>query len=72
MYCPPDADAVVAVGSGVLNDTGKLLSSARGIPDIIVGTAPSMDGFASGTSSMERGGLKVSLPSKCPDAVIAE
>ena len=22
MYCPPDADAVVAVGSGVLNDTG--------------------------------------------------
>ena len=72
MYCPPDTDAVVAVGSGVLNDTGKLLASARGIPDIIVGTAPSMDGFASGTSSMERGGLKVSLPSKCPDAVIAE
>ena len=72
MYCPPDADAVVAVGSGVLNDTGKILSAARGIPDIIVGTAPSMDGFASGTSSMERGGLKVSLPSKCPDAVIGE
>ena len=72
MFCPPDADAVVAVGSGVLNDTGKILSAARGIPDIIVGTAPSMDGFASGTSSMERGGLKVSLPSKCPDAVIGE
>ncbi len=72
MYCPPDADAVVAVGSGVLNDTGKILAAAKKIPDIIVGTAPSMDGFASGTSSMERGGLKVSLPSKCPDAVVAE
>ena len=72
MFCPPDADSVIAVGSGVLNDTGKLLSSARGIPDLIVGTAPSMDGFASGTSSMEREGLKVSLPSKCPDAVVAD
>ena len=72
MFCPPDADAVLAVGSGVLNDTGKILAAAKKIPDIIVGTAPSMDGFASGTSSMERGGLKVSLPSKCPDAVVAE
>lgn len=72
MFCPADADSVIAVGSGVLNDTGKILSAARGIPDLIVGTAPSMDGFASGTSSMEREGLKVSLPSKCPDAVVAD
>ena len=72
MFCPPDADGVIAVGSGVLNDTGKILSRAKGIPDLIVATAPSMDGFASGTSSMERGGLKVSLPSKCPDAVVAD
>ena len=72
MYCPPDCDAVIAVGSGVLNDTGKILAAARGIPDIVVGTAPSRGGYASGTSSMERGGLKVSLPSKCPDAVVAE
>ena len=72
MYCPADCDAVIAVGSGVLNDTGKILAAARKIPDLVVGTAPSMDGYASGTSSMERGGLKVSLPSKCPDAVIAE
>ena len=72
MFCPGDADCVLTVGSGVLNDTGKILSAARGIPDILVGTAPSMDGFASGTSSMEREGLKVSLPSKCPDAVVAD
>ena len=72
MFCPPEADCVIAVGSGVLNDTGKILSRAKGIPGVIVATAPSMDGFASGTSSMERGGLKVSLPSKCPDAVVAD
>ncbi|MBR4896209.1 MAG: sn-glycerol-1-phosphate dehydrogenase [Clostridia bacterium] len=72
MFCPPEANCVIAVGSGVLNDTGKILSRAKRIPDFIVATAPSMDGFASGTSSMERGGLKISLPSKCPDAVIAD
>ena len=72
MHCPPEADGVIAVGGGVLNDTGKLISAARGLPDIIVATAPSMDGFASGTSSMERGGLKVSLKSKCPDVVIGD
>ena len=72
MFCPPSADCVIAVGSGVLNDTGKILAAQKGVPDVIVGTAPSMDGFASGTSSMERGGLKVSLPSRCPDAVIGD
>ena len=53
MHCPPEADGVIAVGGGVLNDTGKLISAARGLPDIILAPAPSMDGFASGTSSME-------------------
>ena len=72
MYCPPEADGVVAVGGGVLNDTGKIIAAAKGIPDFIVATAPSMDGFASGTSSMERSGLKVSLKSKCPDVVIGD
>ena len=72
MYCPLDCDLVIAVGSGVINDTGKILASAKNVPNIIVATAPSMDGFASATSSMERSGLKVSLNSKCPDAVIGE
>jgi len=31
-----------------------------------------MDGYASATSSMERGGLKISLPSKCPNAVVGD
>ena len=66
------SDAVVAVGSGVINDTGKILSAVANKPYMIVGTAPSMDGYASATSSMERDGLKISLPSKCPEYVIGD
>ena len=72
MYCEPSCDAVIAVGGGVLNDTCKIIAAAKNAPDIIVATAPSMDGFASASSSMERSGLKISLNSKCPDAVIAD
>ena len=72
MYCPNSCDCVIAVGGGVINDTGKVIASAKNVPDIIVGTAPSMDGFASATSSMERGGLKISLDTKCPDTVIGD
>jgi glycerol-1-phosphate dehydrogenase [NAD(P)+] len=38
----------------------------------ILATAPSMDGFASSTSSMEMNGLKISLPSKAPDTIIGD
>ncbi|MBR5869657.1 MAG: iron-containing alcohol dehydrogenase [Clostridia bacterium] len=72
MFCPKKADAVIAVGGGVINDTGKILAATKGICDIYVATAPSMDGFASASSSMERAGLKVSLDSKCPDVVIGD
>ncbi len=72
MFCDAACDAVVAIGGGVINDTGKLLAVARGFVDIYVATAPSMDGFASATSSMEREGLKVSLPAQCPDAIIGD
>ena len=72
MYCPNECDIVIAVGGGVINDTCKIIASAKNVADIIVGTAPSMDGFASATSSMERGGLKVSLNSKCPEVVIGD
>lgn len=72
MFCPKKADAVIAVGGGVINDTGKIIAAQKNITDIYVATAPSMDGFASASSSMEREGLKVSLDSKCPDVVIGD
>ena len=72
LWIDKSCDLVIAVGGGVINDTCKIIASAYGVPDIIVATAPSMDGFASATSSMERCGFKVSVDSKCPDAVIGD
>lgn len=72
MHYDISCDMVVAVGSGVLNDIGKILSSVSKTPYMIVGTAPSMDGYASATSSMTRDGLKVSLPSKCADVIVGD
>ena len=65
-------DMVIAVGSGVLNDTGKILSNISKLPYIIVGTAPSMDGYASATSSMDRDDLKASLNSRCANVILGD
>jgi len=65
-------DVVVAVGTGTLNDIGKILARTAGLPLVIVATAPSMDGFASATSSMISNGLKVTIDSACPELVLAD
>lgn len=72
MHYDSSCDLVLGVGSGVINDIGKILSSVTENPYIIVGTAPSMDGYASATSSMTRDGLKISLPSRCPDMILGD
>ena len=72
MHFDYGCDAILAVGSGVINDTAKMLARARGLPYILAATAPSMDGFVSATSSMDRDGLKVSLESRAADAVIGD
>lgn len=72
MHYDPSCDIIVAVGSGVINDIGKILANTTNNKYIIVGTAPSMDGYASASSSMEMDGLKVSLNSKCADVIIGD
>ncbi len=72
MHYDASCDMIVAVGSGVINDIGKILSNLTGKPYIIVGTAPSMDGYASASSSMTRDGLKISLPSRGADVIIGD
>jgi glycerol-1-phosphate dehydrogenase [NAD(P)+] len=67
-----DCDMIVSVGSGVINDVGKIVAAACNKTYMIIGTAPSMDGYASGTSSMVRGGHKVTITSKCPDIVVGD
>ena len=72
MHFDYSCDVILGVGSGVINDIGKILSRVANLPYIIVATAPSMDGYASASSSMDIDGLKVSLPSKCPDVIIGD
>lgn len=72
MHMDAGCELVIAVGSGVVNDTGKILAALSGKPYIIVATAPSMDGYASATSSMTRAGLKISLPSTSADVIVGD
>lgn len=72
MHMEASCDLIIGVGSGVINDIGKILSALSGKPYIIVATAPSMDGYASATSSMTRDGLKISLPSRGADVIIGD
>ena len=72
IHCPADADTVIAIGSGVINDIGKMLTAIGNKKYVIVATAPSMDGYASTSSSMCRDGLKVTLSSKSADVIIGD
>ena len=65
-------DMIIGVGTGVVNDVSKMVAATAEKPYMIVGTAPSMDGYASGTSSMVRDGLKCTLKTKCPDIVVGD
>jgi len=72
MHFDARCDIVIGVGSGVINDISKIVSNISGRPYIIIATAPSMDGYASATSSMIMDGLKVSLPSACANVIVGD
>lgn len=67
-----NCDIIVGVGGGVVNDMGKLLSKLGHIPYVYIPTAPSMDGYVSDSSSVIYNGVKSSVPSKCPDALVCD
>jgi glycerol-1-phosphate dehydrogenase [NAD(P)+] len=56
------ADALVAVGSGTLNDLCKYAAAQEGKPYAVFGTAPSMNGYTSVSAAITVDGLKRSLP----------
>jgi glycerol-1-phosphate dehydrogenase [NAD(P)+] len=67
------ADAVVSVGGGTITDISKLASEAAGhLPFVAVQTAASVDGFTDDVSVILRSGVKRTVPSRWPDAVIAD
>ena len=55
-----DVKLMVAVGSGVINDSVKFVTSRTGLPYIIVATAPSMDGYVADGAPIISQGYKYS------------
>ena len=72
MNFDPSCDMFLAVGSGVINDLCKVAAHATGRPTAVVGTAPSMDGYASNSSSMELNHVKVSLYNHGPEGILLD
>lgn len=72
MHFDPACDLILGVGSGVINDLCKVFAHASGRKSGIVGTAPSMDGFASNSASMEVDGVKVTLYNACPALIVLD
>ena len=60
------ADALVAVGSGTINDLCKYASARDGKPYVVFGTAPSMNGYTSLNAAITVHGHKKSLPAQAP------
>lgn len=67
-----NAEIIVGIGSGVIQDLCKYVSFFKNIPYVIVATAPSMDGYASTGAAMITGGMKVTYPAGLPKAIIGD
>ena len=63
------ADALIAVGSGTINDLCKYVTHRTGRRCAVFATAPSMDGYVTTTVSITRDGFKLSLPAHAPTGV---
>lgn len=55
-----DVGLMIAVGSGVINDSVKFVTSRTKLPYIVVATAPSMDGYVSDGAPIISAGYKYS------------
>ena len=67
-----DADLILGVGSGVIQDLCKYVAEVTGVPYMIVATAPSMDGYAATGAAMVLGGMQVTCKTGLPLAIIAD
>lgn len=67
-----DTDALVGVGSGVINDLCKYASFLKKLPYMIIATAPSMDGYASKGAAMIAEGMKVTYTAHVPRFIIGD
>jgi glycerol-1-phosphate dehydrogenase [NAD(P)+] len=66
------ADALVAVGSGTINDLCKYASARDGKPYVVFATAPSMNGYTSLNAAITVNGHKKSLAAQAPVGVFID
>ena len=67
-----NAEMIVGIGSGVIQDLCKYVSFFQNTPYVIVATAPSMDGYASNGAAMITDGMKVTYSAGLPKAIIGD
>lgn len=70
MQAAKTVQAIVAVGSGTINDLCKLASYNLGKPYVICATALSMNGYLSANASIAVDGNKMTLPAHMPIAAL--
>lgn len=67
-----DVEGILSVGTGSLNDICRRAALLADKEFAIFATAPSMDGFASGTAPIIVDGIKETLPARQPSIIIAD
>lgn len=72
MAFPKACDVVISIGAGTINDLGRYLSYITGREFLLVLTAPSMDGCASGVAPLIQNHLKITFPAHAPLALIGD
>ena len=68
----PLPDFMIAVGSGTVNDSVRLVSYRMNIPYGVVATAPSMDGYVSAGTPFLHDGTKSTVQGTTPKYLIAD
>ncbi|MBQ8201916.1 MAG: sn-glycerol-1-phosphate dehydrogenase [Clostridia bacterium] len=67
-----ETEFLIAVGSGSVTDTTRINAERTGLPFVSVGTAPSMDGYASAVAPLLHRGLKIQRPAVCPEIIVCD
>lgn len=67
-----EADIIISIGAGTINDLGRYFSYITGRPFLLVATAPSMDGLVSGVAPLIFHNMKITFPAQEPLALICD
>ncbi|MDE6845551.1 MAG: sn-glycerol-1-phosphate dehydrogenase [Lachnospiraceae bacterium] len=67
-----DADIIISIGTGTINDLGRYFSYITGKPFMLIATAPSMDGLVSGVAPLIFHNMKITFPAQEPLALICD